>query len=115
MKTVHNDELMHAAILGYKWQQNLLQEKIDELAGHLNGNSQASEPAAPAKGKKRRLSAETRAKMVAAQQARWSAKRQKPAGKPKRKMSEAGRKAIADGQLRRWRLAKKNKALGAVA
>lgn len=70
------------------------------------------------RGGKRTMSAAARARIAAAQRARWAASRQsgsKPApvasggvasGKPKRKMSAAGRKAIAEAARRRWSEAK---------
>jgi hypothetical protein len=105
-----------------------LQEKIQELQDQLNAFLHgvktpvlvaieaplAAEPGKSRKGR-RKFSAETRAKMAAAQQARWAVKKgekeETPSGitgaeaegKPKkRKVSAAGKAAIAAAAKARW-------------
>jgi hypothetical protein len=68
----------------------------------------------PGRRGKRRMSPEGRARIAAAQRARWakrnegkgSASAAASAPKPKRRMSAAGRKAIAEGARKRWAAAK---------
>lgn len=72
--------------------------------------------ASPRKGK-RTMSSEARARIAAAQRARWAKQKRGNAApakaasangeaKPKRKMSAAGRKAISDAAKRRWAAAR---------
>jgi hypothetical protein len=91
-----------------------LQSRIDSLTNKLSkilgggGNGIASPFISP-KGK-RKVSAAGRARMAAAQQARWAklnGRAEKPAKKGKRTMSAAGRKAIALAAKRRWAAVKK--------
>jgi hypothetical protein len=114
-----------------------LQEKIDGLQGQLNsilGGGEIPTPApgespvtteaieAPTNGrrKKRKVSAEARARMAASQRARWAATRgeavpeetpateaEKP--KKKRNISDAGRKAMSLAGKRRWAKARAEK------
>ena len=94
-----------------------LQEKIQELQAQLNqllggqvpGPAGPAQPAVQPAGGKRTLSPQTRARMAAAQQARWAKKRgkavAKPASaveKPKRQMTAAWRKALAASAKARW-------------
>jgi hypothetical protein len=81
-----------------------LKEKIEALErelSHLIGNGSP----APTTGKKGGMSAAGKARIIAAQKARWakfhSTKGAKPARK-KRGMSAAGRAAIAAAQKARW-------------
>jgi hypothetical protein len=103
--------------------------QINEALGDLLGTPAAATPSAAVsfvprptesgKKGKRTMSPEARARIAAAQKARWAAVRGEskstpaPAAasngasvKPKRKMSAAGRKAIAEGARRRWAAAK---------
>jgi hypothetical protein len=71
------------------------------------------------RGGKRIMSPEARARIAAAQKARWAAKRSTdskamsapagtgPFGRPKRRMSAEGRKAIAEAARKRWAEAKR--------
>jgi hypothetical protein len=88
-----------------------LQEKIEalqtELAQLLGG--EVSTPAQPPEVpmKKRKFSAAAKARMRAAQRARWAKIKGTPASatpaqKPKRKMSAAGRAAISAAAKARW-------------
>ena len=88
-----------------------LQDKIaslqKELASYLGG------PVAPAAatGRRRRMSAAGRARIIAAQKARWAKfksgkKSAKPGKKTKRTMSAAARARIAAAARARWAKAK---------
>ena len=87
-----------------------LQERIQSLQRELNeilGGSGPAEPAAiDAPKKKWKFSAAARAKMRAAQKARWAKIKgtasTTPATKKKGKMSAAGRAAIRAAQKARW-------------
>jgi hypothetical protein len=88
-----------------------IQEKIQALQEELSqllGASGPSEPAATEAPRQRKFSAAARAKMRAAQKARWAkikgtAQSAKPAPAPKkRKMSAAGRAAISAAAKARW-------------
>ena len=94
-----------------------LQDKIEslqsELASLLGGTPEVAAVEATAAPRKRRtLSAAARARIAAAQKARWAKQRgEKPAKatvavKPKRKMSAAARKRMAESAKARWAKAK---------
>lgn len=80
-------EIIHAAIAGFEAQKKTIDAQITELRGILKGESPKAnvESATPA-GKK---------------------------GKKKRKLSAAGRKAIADAAKKRWALINAEKAKAA--
>ena len=59
----------------------------------------------PIKNGRRKMSASTRAKIAAAQQARWAKVKETPE-KPKRRMSAAGRAAMSVAAKARWKKAK---------
>ena len=94
--------------------------KFNRADGKFSLTGSASSSAAPAKagrGGKRTMSPAARARIAAAQKARWAkqkgGKTESPKAasngasvKPKRKMSAAGRKAIADAARKRWATAK---------
>jgi hypothetical protein len=92
-----------------------LQEKIQLLQrelGQLLGGSDAAETAESEAPKKRKFSAAAKAKMRAAQRARWAkirgtAPEAKPAKRAKRKFSAAGLAAISAAAKARWAKAKK--------
>jgi hypothetical protein len=92
-----------------------IQERIESLQNELNAvlGGDTFTPAEPAEApKKRKFSAAAKARMRAAQQARWArikgtAPLAKPARKAKRKMSAAGRAAISAAAKARWAKAKK--------
>jgi hypothetical protein len=79
-----------------------LQKELTRLLGSTDG------PAAPRK--RRKMSAAARAKIAAAQKARWAKQRggkaPKLAGKPRRKVSAAARKRLAQLAKGRWAKAK---------
>ena len=85
-----------------------LKEKIDSLQDEL---AQIVDGAAPAPQKKSGMSAAGRARIAAAQRARWakfhsSGKSEKNGARPKRKFSAAARAKIAAAARARWAKAK---------
>ena len=87
----------------------LLQEELGQLLG--GQVSTLAQPTEPPK-KKWKFSAASRAKMRAAQKARWAKIRSAtasatPGEKPKRKFSAAGRAAISAAAKARWATARK--------
>lgn len=132
-----NSELLNAAILGLEAQKRKIEEQLDQVRALLgirpDGQKRRGRPpknavdtpgsdaslVAAAPRKRRRFSAETRAKMAAAQQKRWAvAKGQssapaaaaKSAAPKKRKLSAAGRKRIIEATKKRWAEYKAKKA-----
>jgi hypothetical protein len=128
-----NSELLNAAILGLESQKRKIEEQLDQVRALLgirpDGQKRRGRPpktAADAIGsdvslvaagpqKRRRFSAETRARMAAAQQKRWAiAKGQssapEKAAPKKRKLSAAGRKRIIEATKKRWAEYKAKKA-----
>lgn len=79
-----------------------LETELSRLLGNADG------PAAPRK--RRKMSAAARAKIAAAQRARWAkqngTKASKATAKPKRKVSAAARKRLAESAKARWAKAK---------
>jgi hypothetical protein len=92
-----------------------IQEKIQSLQeelGQLLGGEISTPAQTTEQPKRYKFSAAARARMRAAQQARWArikgtAPLAKPARKAKRKMSAAGRAAISAAAKARWAKAKK--------
>ena len=79
MKNITNPELLAAALIGYQHQLAEIQSKIAEIRGQLGNASvgrstRPAAPVAPRKGprKRRRMSAEGRARIAEAQRARWA-------------------------------------------
>jgi preprotein translocase subunit SecD len=104
-----------------------IQERIQSLQeelGQLLGGSGPGETAAIETRKKRKFSAYTRAKMRAAQKARWAAKKGVKVGRPvsvkseatpkKKQVSDARLKALAKAREARWAKIKETKASKAV-
>jgi hypothetical protein len=86
-----------------------LQDKIADLQKELAGYLGGSVSSTPATGKKRRMSAAGRARIIAAQKARWAkfnSGKTKPAKKAKRTMSAGARARIAAAARARWAKAK---------
>ncbi len=89
-----------------------IRAKIESLEHKLNQlfGSAAGAPAKGARRARRKVSAAGRARMAAAQKARWAKlKGKRGAGsgrKPRRKMSAAGRARIAAAARERWKKAK---------
>jgi hypothetical protein len=121
-------EILEAALIGYEHQKQAIEVKIAQLKAHLGGHVAAAATAPGAKKGRRKFSAETRAKMAAAQQRRWAAKHQAevpapkaaapkaaapkavaPNAAPKKRgpLSPEARQRIVDAQKKRWAAAKK--------
>lgn len=92
-----------------------IKEKIEalesELASVIGAESDAEEPAAPGRRKRRHMSAAARARIGAAQRARWAKARKAtraaaraaaPAKKKKRKVSAAARARLSAAAKARW-------------
>jgi hypothetical protein len=93
-----------------------LQERIESLQEELGQllSGEVSAPAQPAEAplERRKFSAAAKARMRAAQRARWAKIKgttasATPEQKPKRKMSAAGRAAISAAAKARWAKARK--------
>src|ERR1017187_1938477 len=101
-------EIINAAIEGFESQKLRIDAQIAELHAMFHGGPTATAvtPAAP-KGKRRKMSAAARKRMGDAQRKRWAEakKESEPspvapeAPKPKRKLSAAGKKPIADAMF----------------
>ena len=88
-----------------------IKEKLASLQNELDRILGASAPARVGAGRKRRknkISAAGRARIAAAQRARWAKLKgsRKGAAKPRRKMSAAARKRLAQMAKARWAKAK---------
>jgi hypothetical protein len=98
-------------IIAIKEQIETLQSQIDSIAADGGEIPIPSTEEAPKK-RRRRRSAAVRARMAAAQKARWAkikgtgAKPSKPAKKGKRRLSAAHRAKIAAAARARWKKAK---------
>jgi hypothetical protein len=132
--TLHDPELLAAALVGYEHRLAEISGKIAEIQRQLgrppahDGHEVLSvAERAPARNQ-RNVSAAGRKRIAAAQRKRWSAYRkghspasakkaatEKSAATPVRRMSAAARKRIAAAQRRRWAAyrAKKGKPAGA--
>jgi hypothetical protein len=83
MKNIANTELLAAALVGYQHQLDEIQSKITGIRDKLGiaPGARSANPAAPvARRKKRRMSAEGRARIAAAQRARWAKAKKAKAG-----------------------------------
>src|SRR6266568_4242273 len=103
------NEIITAAIEGFESQKKRINEQIAELRGSLTAGTAAA-AAVPKKTRKRgKFSAATRLRMREAQQRRWArvkgeleaSRPSAVAAKPKRQISEAGRRAIAEAARKR--------------
>ncbi|MGA2589098.1 MAG: hypothetical protein ABSH32_04215 [Bryobacteraceae bacterium] len=114
--------ILEMAIVGYENQRERLTARIAEIKAQL-GQAGPGRPKATVTGsdhvvpqKRRKMSKSARARIAAAQRARWAAQKQQQAvpEKPKkRKMSAAGLRAIREATKKRWaayRKAHKSKA-----
>jgi hypothetical protein len=109
-----NEEIINAAIEGFKARKTHLNQRIAELREMLNGGpAQRAAPAEPAPRKRRRLSVAARRRIVEAQKLRWAkirgeSERAAPAArtaiKPKRRISPEGLKRIIAATKKRWKL-----------
>ena len=106
------EEIVNAAIEGFKAQKFRLDQHIAELRAMLNGSPQAAAASAPVSARRRKMSAAARRRIAAAQRARWAKSRGEsgpgPAkvAKPKRRISPEGLKRIIAATKKRWRLQK---------
>ena len=83
MKNIANTELLAAALVGYQHQLDETQSKIAEIRHKLGIGpvARSAKPAVPvARRKKGRMSAEGRARIAAAQRARWAKVKKAKAG-----------------------------------
>ena len=88
-------------------------DRIDQVISAIESIDSAGRrsPSQPRATRKRGFSAATRARMAAAQKARWAnVKRQGAASKPMRHLSRAARKRIAAAQRTRWAKIKQQQA-----
>jgi hypothetical protein len=111
MPTKLTEEVINAAIDGFKAQKTRLDEQIAELRTMLNGGSpQGAVALEPAQRRHRRMSAAARRRIAAAQRVRWAMLRGEsgpgPAkvAKPKSRISPKGKKRIIAATKKRWRL-----------
>ena len=111
MPTKLAEDIINAAIDGFKAQKSRLDEQIAELRTMLNGGSpQGAALSEPAPLGCRRMSAGARRRIAAAQRARWaklrgeSGPRPAKVAKPKRRISPEGLKRIIAATKKRWRL-----------
>ena len=102
--------IIQAAIDGFEGQKKNTDAQIAELRAMLTGAPDVEEQL-PTKGTRRKFSAAARKRMREAQQLRWakikdessnSAKTAVKAGKPKRGITAAGRKALSIAMKKRW-------------
>lgn len=106
-----DNTILEMAIVGYQSQIEKISAKIADIKAQL-GQSGSGRPKAAATGtdhagpqKRRTISKAGRARIAAAQRARWAALKQQKAQpmKPqKRKLSAAGLKAIRKATKKRW-------------
>lgn len=102
--------LLEMAIVGYQAQLEKVTATIAEIKAQLGQRGPgrpkgtAKPAAAPAAPKQRTISKAGRARIAAAQRARWAAqKKEQAAPKPKkRQLSAAGLKAIREATKKRW-------------
>jgi hypothetical protein len=109
-----DNTLLEMAIVGYQSQLEGISAKIADIKAQL-GQSGPGRPKAAATGtdhagpqKRRTISKAGRARIAAAQRARWAAQKKQqaqpaqPAKPKKRKVSAAGLKAIREATKKRW-------------
>jgi hypothetical protein len=122
-----DNTLLEMAIIGYQSEVEKISAKIADIKERLGqrgpGRPKATATAATgtdqaAPQKRRTISKAGRARIAAAQKARWAAqKRQQapatPAKPKKRKLSAAGLKAIREATKKRWEAYRKAKKGGA--
>jgi hypothetical protein len=103
--------VLEMAIVGYQSQLEKLTAKIADIKAQLGqrgpgrpkGTASSTDHAGPEK--RRTISKAGRARIAAAQRARWAAQKQQkaqPVEAKKRKMSAAGLRAIREGTKKRW-------------
>jgi hypothetical protein len=106
------NKIIEAAIVGFEAQKKSIDAQIAELRAMLTGAPGSSAEPAPAKRKRRKLSAAAIKRMSAAQKLRWAkirgessaapSKTTAKAAKPKGGITAAGRKALSIAMKKRW-------------
>jgi hypothetical protein len=92
-----------AAIEGLESQKAQIDAQIAELRQIVSSRPVAAAVSPkPAKTKRRKMSAASRARIAEAQRKRWAASKKPEAAKPERKLSAAGRRAIVAAAKKRW-------------
>ena len=111
--SMHDKELLEAALIGFQYKRDQLEQKIAELRSQIGGTSASRPaPAAAASGgaapAKRKMSAAARRRIALAQKKRWAAykvehgtKAAAPKAK-KRVISAEGRARIVAATKKRW-------------
>jgi hypothetical protein len=106
-----DNTILEMAIVGYQSQLEQLSAKIADIKTQLGHRGPGRPKAAAAETnhagtqKRRTISKAGRARIAAAQRARWAAQKKQeaaPAKPKKRKMSAAGLKAIREATKKRW-------------
>ncbi len=113
-KTMRTNSVSDLSVQQLK-QALAIKEKIEVLANELNNIWKApnAASAAPAPGRRRTMSAAARARIAAAQRARWARVRGtamavvRPSASPVRMISAAGRARLAEAARKRWAKAKR--------
>jgi hypothetical protein len=107
MPTKLTTQILAAAIIGFEEQKKRIDAQIVDLRQMQSPS--ATDGASGAPKKRRRMSAEARARIAAAQRKRWAESRKQPGAasptspaRKKRRLSAAGRKAIIEATKRRW-------------
>jgi hypothetical protein len=106
-----DNTLLEMAIVGYQSELGRISAKIADIKAQLGqpgpkATATGMDHAAPAK--RRTISKAGRARIAAAQKARWAAQKKQqaepatPAKPKKRKLSAAGLKAIREATTKRW-------------
>jgi hypothetical protein len=103
-----DETLLEMAIVGYQSEIDRVKARIADIKVQLGqsgpkATATGTDHAAPAK--RRTMSKAGRARIAAAQRARWAAQKQQqaqPAKPKKRKFSAAGLKAIREATKKRW-------------
>jgi hypothetical protein len=113
-----DNTILEMAIVGYQSELEKLSAKIADIKaqlgqggpGWLKAAATGTDHASPQK--RRTISKAGRARIAAAQRARWAAQKQQqaqPASPKKRKLSAAGLKAIREATRKRWAAYRKAK------
>ncbi len=109
MARSESNEILEAALVGYRHELSRIEEKMAEIRSRLGEHS--AEPAA-----KRGMSTAGRQRLAAAQKKRWQAfrsQKQAPAAKAgKSRISAAGRRRIIEATKKRWAEYRAKKAAG---
>jgi hypothetical protein len=118
--TPKDNTLLEMAIVGYQSEVEKISAKIADIKAQLGqsgpkatATGTGTDHAAPAK--RRTISKAGRARIAAAQRARWAAQKKQqaqpatPAKPKKRKLSAAGLKAIREATQKRWAAYRKAK------